>query len=460
MVEVRGPAETVTKFLQDQPELARSMPGPASGDLTTFEIKTKDGKDLREELARRPGRAGLGDPQARPAPACSLDAPVHRGGACGDAKPTRRAGGVTNKTEAPDRQVGGDGTRTPTHSHEHRARRNTNTNPPDTRPASASADRVVPAPPRAVETAPSAMLTEGPTFARFLGFVGLFFLVLGRGGDHLDAPLGPRVGARGLRATCSPALGLALMLYHAVTDGEQEVRRMYGGCAAAWLLVRARRRRSCPARSRTGAEQDGRLLPAARGASGAGFLSLLFAIPFTRHETDAALPQHRRDGLARGGRRSGGRERVAGIFKPGLPRRAGARAGAARAGVPLRLPGTDRYLRGHRLLGRVCARGVWRAVLVYAIGRSTFPTLLYDGPAALRKPNGCARLVAGRRSAFWRAWRSWCRLSSPWRVGLRRGSRGRWRSSDWRARGWWSCHCSTARSTARRSRSWCRAGSS
>lgn len=53
VVEVRGPGEAVTKFLQEQPELVSVQAQPSGEDLTTFEIKTKGSRDLREELARR-----------------------------------------------------------------------------------------------------------------------------------------------------------------------------------------------------------------------------------------------------------------------------------------------------------------------------------------------------------------------------------------------------------------------
>jgi ABC-2 type transport system ATP-binding protein len=60
VVEVRGPVDTVKKFLQDQPELAKVEAKPADGDLTSFEVHTKGGKDLREELARRLAARGWG----------------------------------------------------------------------------------------------------------------------------------------------------------------------------------------------------------------------------------------------------------------------------------------------------------------------------------------------------------------------------------------------------------------
>jgi ABC-2 type transport system ATP-binding protein len=60
VVEVRGPGDTVLKFLQEQPEFVRVEAKPGEGDLTAFEIHTKGGKDLREELARRLSARGWG----------------------------------------------------------------------------------------------------------------------------------------------------------------------------------------------------------------------------------------------------------------------------------------------------------------------------------------------------------------------------------------------------------------
>ncbi|MCE9560899.1 MAG: ABC transporter ATP-binding protein [Planctomycetes bacterium] len=54
VIEVRGPNAAVTRFLQDQQELTSVVAKSTDGDLTTFELKTKDpNKDLREELAKR-----------------------------------------------------------------------------------------------------------------------------------------------------------------------------------------------------------------------------------------------------------------------------------------------------------------------------------------------------------------------------------------------------------------------
>jgi ABC-2 type transport system ATP-binding protein len=60
VLEVRGPQETVRKFLQEQPELAKVDVKAMDGDLSTFEVHTRGGKDLREELARRIAARGWG----------------------------------------------------------------------------------------------------------------------------------------------------------------------------------------------------------------------------------------------------------------------------------------------------------------------------------------------------------------------------------------------------------------
>ena len=124
-----------------------------------------------------------------------------------------------------------------------------------------------------------------------MGFAGLFFLVLGAVVVISTRVLGPRWVPEGF-GFLSAAVGLALMLYHAVTDSEQEIRRMYGGFAAFWLLV------AVVASFIPGPFDDGAtrtvghfLLP---WGVGAALLSLLFAIPFTRHETEERIATSRK----------------------------------------------------------------------------------------------------------------------------------------------------------------------
>jgi ABC-2 type transport system ATP-binding protein len=53
VVEVRGPVEAVTAFLRDQPDVLSVKAAAHDGDLVTYEIKSRDRKDLREDLSVR-----------------------------------------------------------------------------------------------------------------------------------------------------------------------------------------------------------------------------------------------------------------------------------------------------------------------------------------------------------------------------------------------------------------------
>jgi ABC-2 type transport system ATP-binding protein len=59
-VEVRGPAEAVTKFFQEQQDLLTSVDVKAHGELTEVLVKARDRKDPREALATRIAAKGWG----------------------------------------------------------------------------------------------------------------------------------------------------------------------------------------------------------------------------------------------------------------------------------------------------------------------------------------------------------------------------------------------------------------
>jgi ABC-2 type transport system ATP-binding protein len=59
-VEVRGPADAVQRFLQDQPDLSGVSSAPAGDGVTAFELKAKNRQDLRESLAARLTAKGWG----------------------------------------------------------------------------------------------------------------------------------------------------------------------------------------------------------------------------------------------------------------------------------------------------------------------------------------------------------------------------------------------------------------
>lgn len=60
VLEVRGPAEAVTKFLKEQQELSAVDVKSQDGDLTEFEVRAKDGRDPREALASKLVAKGWG----------------------------------------------------------------------------------------------------------------------------------------------------------------------------------------------------------------------------------------------------------------------------------------------------------------------------------------------------------------------------------------------------------------
>jgi gliding motility-associated transport system permease protein len=278
---------------------------------------------------------------------------------------------------------------------------------PEPNPPASGPIRIGGAPPEAlremplVETAPSAMLVEGPTFARGVGFAGLFFFVLGLVVVISTRMLGPRWVPEGF-GFLAAALGLALMLYHAVTDSEQEIRRLYG-LGAAILLIFALAVGLLPGPTPFQADTDNRvgffLLP---WGIGIAFISLLFAIPFTRHETD---DRYRNVALMTlltvGGALAAGSV-VAGVFQPDF---------LAGPGLALALLGLGflcAYLaqvdtsEGIGYLTAFAVGAFGAVVLVYAVFRASLPQLLYDGPAVLRKPNGALdywkvafRVIAG-----------------------------------------------------------------
>jgi hypothetical protein len=254
------------------------------------------------------------------------------------------------------------------------------------------------------ETAPSATVSQGPTLARVCGFIGLFLTVLGVVVVGTTRATGqPRlVMPEWLGFVCT-AVGLVLMLCHALADPEQEVRRMYGVLAAALLLAAL----LCavapgPYESAGAAKATGYyFMP---WGLTAGLLALLFALPFARHETDEFLR-----GLALkvflvlGALTCAGTV-LAGVLQPSFP--AGTEAALALLGVGFLCA----YLSqvdasegpGYAVAFALGAFGA--AVLLLVFAWATFPTVLHEGPRALRNPNqtyakwavaGRALVVAG-----------------------------------------------------------------
>jgi ABC-type transport system involved in multi-copper enzyme maturation permease subunit len=238
------------------------------------------------------------------------------------------------------------------------------------------------------------MIAEGPMLARLLGFIGLFAFVLGAVVVVTTRALGPRWVSESY-GFLSAGLGVALMLYHAVSDGEQEVRRMYGGLAIGLLVV----------------SLVSVLLPGPfEGATktmgyyflpwglAAGLLSLLFVVPYTRHETDEFLRS-----IVTYGMLGVGATLCVGVVAFGL-RNQDFLAGKGLALGLLGLGFVCAYLsqvetaEGIGFMVAFALGAVGAAVAFYAFGRTVFPTVLHEGPSVLRKANQALDYwrVAGR----------------------------------------------------------------
>ena len=238
------------------------------------------------------------------------------------------------------------------------------------------------------ETAPSALAAERPGFARLVGFVGLFLLVLGAVVIIATRATGtPRLVSEGVGFLFG-FFGIALMLYHASSDGEEEVRRLYGVFALGWIAF------GVIASLVPGPVFDSAVTQKVIGWNmipwgvGAGLIGLMFAVPFCRHETDEGYRNIMLYTLLGVGGLLAIGSVTWGVFKPNFLAGPGVALAVLGVGFLCAFFGQTDTSEG---LGYTVAfaLGVFGgAVVVYAIGRAVVPTLLYDGPAALRKPNG------------------------------------------------------------------------
>jgi hypothetical protein len=257
------------------------------------------------------------------------------------------------------------------------------------------------------ELAPSATVAEGPAFARMIGFFGLFLLVVGLVAVVTNRVLTPRwISTTFGYFLC--ATGLVLMLYHAVRDREKEVRRMYGAVAALAILLGLAaalipgpvfgKEAVAAAEQKTQAVGHN-LLP---WGVGGGLLGLLFLIPFTRHEDD---PVYRRIAvltlLGMGAALSVGSV-IAGMARPDFLAGPGLALALLGLGYLCAYLGQVDTSEGTGYLVAFGLGAFGAAVVVYAVARCAVPTMLYEGPAALRQVDNsvdkwkvAARLIVG-----------------------------------------------------------------
>ena len=232
------------------------------------------------------------------------------------------------------------------------------------------------------EYAPSDVRADAPTIARIAGMTGLFSLTVGVV-SVVAAQWGRGIAGEGFGYLLA-AVGVVGLFAHAARDSDVEVRRLYGALAAA-LLIAAVVIGVFPHRPAGGGERlVGAWLPYGVGL---GLLSLLFFVPFVRHETEEPF-------------RTWARYVLLGV---GAVLTAGSVAGALAAPEFLVGPGVMLAFLGLGFLVAyltsvdtseglgfqvAVALGILgAAALVVAVGRSVVPTVLYEGPdLALKTP--------------------------------------------------------------------------
>jgi ABC-2 type transport system permease protein len=236
----------------------------------------------------------------------------------------------------------------------------------------------------AMELPPSETRSESIYLTRLIGgFLGLFAVTLG-----VASIIASKYG-RGLFGSdwgyLFSIVGVALLLFHAIRDTDLEVRRVYGVLAAVLLLL-AVGVGVFPAKpdGSTNAIAGQLLVP--WGAI-FGLLSLLFLVPFARNETAEPYQSWAQIVLlGTGGLLCLGSVLIA-IVDPEKMAGPGAVLGILGLGFlcgyftvtdsTIGLP--YQVAVGLGILGAVA--------IAYAVGRTIFPTILFDGPTALKTVN-------------------------------------------------------------------------
>ncbi len=235
--------------------------------------------------------------------------------------------------------------------------------------------------PGATEFSPSDIRADEPLAARVVGLIGLGATTLG-----VAAVIANRFGDRWISSsmgTLFAVVGIACLLYHAIRDADIEIRRVYGGLAGLLVLG------AVAVSVVPGKATD--FTPAANGyyflpwAPICGLLGLLFGVAFLRNETDDKYRRWGESALLGVG---------VGLLLLTAVLGLGGKQAPVGPCVVLGLLGLL-YLCGY-LAQTDTADGVgyWVAVglgvlgagiAFAALGRAIFPSVLHDGPKALRR---------------------------------------------------------------------------
>ena len=230
------------------------------------------------------------------------------------------------------------------------------------------------------ELAPSDETRPEPSFARILGMAGLGSVVLGTAAAIANQ-FGPRFIPESVGYLLA-AMGLVGLLYHAARDTDIDVRRLYGLFAAV-LLVGGVVVSLIPGPFSGAADKSMGYFLLPWGA-GAALIGLVFAIPFVRHEDDE---KYRTVAqlviLGVGGLLCVG-SLIAGVVRPDTLVGSGLVLALLGLGFVGAFLGSEDTSEGLGYWAAVGLGVVGGAALVLAIGQTVVPSVLHDGPAALK----------------------------------------------------------------------------
>ena len=232
------------------------------------------------------------------------------------------------------------------------------------------------------ELTPSDITRAEPAFARILGMFGLGFVVLGSAAVIANQ-FGPRWIPESGGYLCI-VLGLAAMAYHAVRDGDLEIRRLYGLLAAILLAVSLIVSLIPGPLGEPVSKAVGYyLLP--WGVASA-LLALVFAIPFIRHEDYPPYQIAARTTiLVIGGLLCIGSV-ITGMIRPESLVGFGLVLALLGYGFLIAYLGATETTEGRGYQVAIGLGILGGIALILAIGLSVVPTVLHEGPAALKTP--------------------------------------------------------------------------
>jgi hypothetical protein len=231
------------------------------------------------------------------------------------------------------------------------------------------------------ELAPSDVRAEAPTLARIAGMAGLFALTVGVV-SVIAAQWGRGIAGEGFGYLLA-AFGVVGLFVHAARDTDLEVRRLYGALAAA-LLIAAIVIGIYPHKPAGGGTRIlGEWLPYGVGL---GLLSLLFFVPFVRNETEMPYRTWARYVLLGVGAVLTVGSVVGGVIWPDFLIGPGVMLAFLGLGFLTAYLTSVDTAEGLGFLVAVGLGLLGTAALLVAVGRSVVPTVLYEGPAALKSP--------------------------------------------------------------------------